>query len=104
MGEYICPITKELCLRPGEPLPGGTDMSDEGYCGGEQPDVHVCSIIIDVVRLKLPSLPQPTYMIPSPTTVCIYEYDNPENRLYKIVSGKVTKNMIYLPDFTQTNK
>ena len=50
MSEYICPITDELCPRPGKVVPGATVLSDEGYCAGEKSGDPICPKIVDYVE------------------------------------------------------
>lgn len=50
MSEYICPITNELCPRPGRVATGATVLSDEGYCAGEKSSDPICPEIINYVK------------------------------------------------------
>ncbi len=49
ISEYLCPISGELCLRPGEVCKGAQLLSKDGLCGGEI-DQGVCPIADEELR------------------------------------------------------
>lgn len=77
MSEFLCPITGELCLRPGKPVPGATTLSDNGYCGGEHLKDGVCPNILPYLKdghlISEPNLDNLRLERKNKNTVYVYE-------------------------------
>lgn len=109
MSEYLCPITKRLCPRPGEVAPGAVVTSAEGYCGGKNPEDGICPKIPESTREKGPLLENLIFKRVSTTRVTISrsvwpsEHSSPSELIYIIESGLQTlKTKPNLPDLSRS--
>lgn len=106
MSEHLCPISGELCSRPGRVVPGATTISNEGYCGGKEENDGICSIID--LRMNSSDILQWSHNLVASrvnsTTVNIIKsgLDPRSEEIYEISSGYQTqKRKINFPDFSQ---
>lgn len=57
MSEYLCPITKGKCPRPGEVADGFEHLSTDGYCGGRiEIEEPICPVAESTLREEIKKL------------------------------------------------
>jgi hypothetical protein len=88
-----------MCLRPGATVPGAKTISNEGYCGGKNPEDGICPKIFSYIKsedlLANPNLKNLTVEKYNSTTVHInekHERQESENKteiLTIIESGRI---------------